>query len=56
MDEKGQITTEYVLIVMIGLVILVVALTFLGDMKNTFDSVLQKNNIERNTAITMLGR
>ncbi|VVB71462.1 Uncharacterised protein [uncultured archaeon] len=56
MDQKGQITTEYVLLVMIGLVILVVAVSFVGNMKTIFDSMLQKTNLERSTAITMLGR
>lgn len=56
MDEKGQITTEYVLLVMIGLVILVVALTFIGDMKSIFDSLLQKSNADIITATGMLAR
>ncbi len=56
MDDRAQVSTEYLLFLALGLVIVIVGVALALQVKNLADLVSARAAAERNATISMLAR
>ena len=56
MDERAQVSTEYLLLLALGLVIVIVGVALSLQLKSLADVVSARASSERNATIAMLAR
>jgi Flp pilus assembly pilin Flp len=54
LGERGQTSTEYMLLIALGLAIVIVSVAVANQIKAMTDSLLLRTELERNSTIAML--
>jgi uncharacterized protein (UPF0333 family) len=56
MGERGQTSTEYMLLIALGLTVVIVSIAIATQIKGMTDSLLVRAQIERDSTISMIVR
>ena len=56
LGQRGQTSTEYMLLIALGLAIVIVSVVVANQIKNMTDSLMMRTELERNSTIAMVVR